>query len=249
MGYIYTSSQIHHKLSNFSRTLLNKCGNLRRTLFASQCSLCGENAFESGLCDACRLSLLALEGPLCRHCAHPLPTGSVCGRCLADPPFYDRVYATCRYDYPVAELIQDFKFGSRLQHARPLSSLLKEQGHAPTDLVIPMPLSPARLRARGFNQALALALPLARAAGCPVDTALCIRQRETPPQSQLPWQARKKNIRGAFTVTRDIPSLRIMVVDDVLTTGATLNELARVLKKAGAMEVTGCVVARTVARG
>ncbi len=171
-----------------------------------------------------------------------------CGRCLATPPAYDRVHASCRYDYPIAALIQEFKFSGRLQHARPLSALLKERCTLTADLVVPMPLSPARMRMRGFNQALLLAQPLARATGSIVDASLCVRQLETSPQSQLPWNARKRNIRGAFTVTRNIPSQRIIVVDDVLTTGSTMNELARVLKRAGASEVIGCVIARTVAR-
>lgn len=248
MTYNLLSSQIHRKLSNFSRSLLNKCLAVQHIVMAGQCSLCGETAQDIGLCEACRESLPRLHGPLCAQCAHPLSTGTICGRCLANPPSYDRVQAACRYDYPIAALIQDFKFGGRLQHARTLSALLSAEPCVSADLVIPMPLSPARLRARGFNQALALAAPLARATGSVVDAALCIRHRDTVPQSKLPWQARRGNIRGAFTVTRDIPSLRVLVVDDVLTTGATLNELARVLKKAGAAEVVGCVIARTVSR-
>jgi len=248
MTYNFLSSQIHRKLSNFSRILLNKCLAMQRFIMAGQCSLCGGEAQDSGLCEACRESLPRLHEPLCALCAHPLSTGTVCGRCLANPPSYDRVQAACRYDYPIAALIQNFKFGGRLQHARTLSALLNAGPRVCADLVIPMPLSPARLRARGFNQALALAIPLARATGSAIDATLCIRHRDTVPQSQLPWQARQGNIRGAFTVTRNLPSLRVMVVDDVLTTGATLNELARVLKKAGAAEVVGCVVARTVSR-
>ena len=112
-----------------------------------------------------------------------------------------------------------------------------------------MPLSPQRLRERGFNQALELARAVAPALNAPVDAGLCLKTRDTPPQTRLPWKERRKNIRGAFVVEGDVSGRHVVVIDDVLTTGATLNELARNLKRAGAASVTGWVIARTVAAG
>ena len=157
--------------------------------------------------------------------------------------------ASTRYGFPVDGLIQACKYGGRLATIRALAALLnrRQPGHA--DLIVPMPLSAQRLRERGFNQALELARVATRSMQAPGDAALCVKTRETSPQTRLPWKERRKNIRGAFVVLGDITGQHVVVVDDVLTTGATLNELARNLKKAGAASVTGWVVARTVATG
>ena len=114
------------------------------------------------------------------------------------------------------------------------------------DLIVPMPLSAARLRERGFNQAQEIARLVGRLRDTEVATHLCRRVMETPPQATLPWKARASNVRGAFVCDRDLSGARVAVVDDVVTTGATLNELARVLKRAGAAHVSGWSVARAV---
>ncbi len=228
-------------LSNFPRRLLNRWG------FACSCVLCGAAASARGLCDGCWAELPWLRGPCCAQCAHPLPSPGLCGRCIAEPPHYDAVVAACRYAYPTGDLIQACKYGGRLAAATPLAAMLETVVRRRPDVLVPMPLSAERLRTRGFNQALELARVLARALGTPADAGLCVKTRETPPQSRLPWKQRRNNVRGAFTVHANLEGCHVAVVDDVLTTGATLNELARNLKRAGAATVTGFVVARTVA--
>ncbi len=129
-----------------------------------------------------------------------------------------------------------------------LATLLANRVPQPTDLIVPIPLTAQRLRERGFNQAQELARALGARLGVPVAARLCVKTRDTLPQTRLPWKERRKNIRGAFVVEGDLAGRHVAVVDDVLTTGATLSELARNLKRAGAATVTGYVIARTVSR-
>lgn len=238
-------SQKPGRLSNFPRRLFDRC--FSRSGIASICVLCGAAASARGLCAGCWTELPWLRGPQCARCAHPLPVPGICGRCIAEPPHYDAVVAACRYAYPAGELIQACKFGGHLAAATPLAAMLETVVSQRPDVLVPMPLSAERLRTRGFNQALELARVLARPLGVPVDSRLCVKTRETPPQSRLPWKERRKNVRGAFVVQAALDGRHVAVVDDVLTTGATLDELARNLKRAGAATVTGFVVARTVA--
>jgi ComF family protein len=170
----------------------------------------------------------------------------LCGKCLAEPPQYDRVIAPCRYAFPLAGLIQAYKYGGRLVAGPALASLLEGRILQRPELIVPIPLTSLRLRERGFNQALELARILGRQLGVPVAARLCVKTRDTMPQTRLRWKARRKNIRDAFAVGADLTGRHVAVVDDVLTTGATLGELARVLKRAGAATVTGYVIARTI---
>lgn len=216
--------------------------------FAPRCLLCGAAAGYDGLCDGCRTELPWLDAAGCEICAHPLPAAGLCGRCLADPPHYDRVIAACRYAFPLDALIHSYKYGGRLAAAAALAGLLDGRITRKPDLIVPVPLTPQRLRERGFNQALEIARLLGKSLGVAVDAGLCIKTRDTAPQSTLPWKTRRKNIRGAFVVLGDLEGRHVAVVDDVLTTGATLGELARNLKRAGAASVTGYVIARTAQR-
>lgn len=238
-------SQKPGALSNFPRRLFNRCFN--RAGITCSCVLCGAAASARGLCNGCWAELPWLRGPCCARCAHPLPSPGVCGRCIAEPPHYDSVVAACRYAYPAGDLIQACKYGGHLAAATPLAAMLETVVSLRPDVLVPMPLSAERLRTRGFNQALELARVLARVLAIPVDAGLCVKTRETPPQSRLPWKERRKNVRGVFVVQANLDGRHVAVVDDVLTTGATLNELAKNLKRAGAATVTGFVVARTVA--
>lgn len=181
-------------------------------------------------------------------CAAPAAGSAVCGACLADPPAFLRSFAPLRYEFPADALIHAFKYGGDLAIGEILARLLGDaaQGAPRPDLLLPMPLHPARLRERGFNQALELARRAGRALGLPVAARACERSRDTPPQAALPWKEREGNIRGVFACHADLSGKRVAAVDDVMTTGHTLNELARTLIRAGAAEVSCWVVARAV---
>jgi ComF family protein len=200
-------------------------------------------AAEELLCPACDADLPRLPEPRCPRCALESPRGEVCGRCLADPPSYDATAAALAYEFPADALVHALKFRGELALAGFLGRMLRARIELePADVVIPVPLSAARLRERGYNHALEIARHLGRA----VDFALCVRERDTPPQMDLPYDERQRNVRGAFRCTRAVPGMRIAVVDDVMTTGATLDEMASTLKAAGAARVVNWVVVRTL---
>jgi ComF family protein len=238
-----------------SQDLLARAGRLAGRavggLLAQDCLLCGQASGGEILCPACAGDLPRLPAPRCPRCALPTVQGKTCGRCLAHPPHYDRTFAVFDYAFPLDKLIQAFKYGHRLALAawlgRELTRLALESGlNSTADLVIPLPLHPARLRERGFNQALELARPVAKALELPLDFRGCARIRHTPAQAGLPWKQREKNMRGAFCCARDLPGRRVLLIDDVMTTGASLDECARTLKRRGVTEVTLLIVARTL---
>lgn len=215
-------------------------------LLTQDCLLCAASSHDI-LCPACADDLPPLPAPHCPRCALPTPNGETCGRCLAKPPHYDTTQAAFRYDFPLDKLIQSFKYGHRLTLSTYFGQRLAEQARdLVADLIIPLPLHPERLRERGFNQALELARPVGAVLGRPVEATLCQRTRNTPAQAELPWKARAKNIRHAFHCTTDLKGARIILIDDVMTTGASLDECARTLKSHGAVEVMLLVVARTL---
>ncbi|AKU10775.1 hypothetical protein AzCIB_0870 [Azoarcus sp. CIB] len=183
---------------------------------------------------------------MCPVCAIPSGEDLICGSCQRAQPAFDATIAALPYVFPVDRLVQALKYGRRLALTRFLSGLLEPftppQGPA---VVVPMPLHPGRLRERGFNQAAEIARPLARAWGLPFETAAVERVRDTAPQASLPWLERRRNMRGAFRCHSSFDGRTVVVVDDVMTTGATLDELARTLKSHGAARVVNRVVART----
>jgi ComF family protein len=204
-----------------------------------------------GLCEGCRSSLPRLTSAHCPVCAIAEPTAEICGRCLNKPPHFDRVVAAFTYRFPATILIQELKYRGKLSCARALAAglcdALAEEPYP--DLIIPMPLARNRLAVRGFNQAMELARKVAAEFGVEVAADVCRRSREGVPQAALPWKQRAPNVRDAFTCDFDLAGKSVAVVDDVLTTGATLNELALALKRRGAREVIGWIAARTPAPG
>ncbi len=198
------------------------------------------------MCRACDDSLPRLPALRCGRCALPLESGEICGPCLRTPPLYDGVTTPFVYRFPVDALIQKYKYGPDLTLAPVLGGLLGATSCGEADAVIAMPLGAARLRSRGFNQAQEIARVAARMAGVPLLARACRKVAETPPQASLPWKERAANVRGSFVCDDDLTGRRVAIVDDVMTTGATVNELARVLKRAGARSVHVWALARTL---
>ena len=209
------------------------------------------------VCEAC---LARFAGPLarCSRCAIEVSAGvAVCGRCLTTPPAFERTLAALPYAYPWDGLVLRFKFGAGLDLARVLSQQLADRvrasGEALPSLVLPVPLAPPRLRERGYNQAWELARRVAADTACRADARLLLRVRDAPHQLALPADRRSANVRGAFAVEplrrAELQGRTIALVDDVMTTGATADEAARVLLAAGAASVQVWVLARTPAPG
>ena len=223
------------------RTLLGKWASA--SLFGGTCYLCRGSA-SALLCKACDADLPRLAELRCPRCALESPRGEVCGRCLSEAPHYDATVAALAYEFPADALVHALKFRGELALGGVLGELLSLRvSDENIDYVIPVPLSPARLRSRGYNHA----AEIARHVGTRrLELALCERSRDTPPQMELPYAERRRNVRGAFRCTRELVGARVAVVDDVMTTGATLDELARTLKDAGAVHVSNWVVARTL---
>ena len=225
-------------LANLGR----RVGNL---LFSGSCFLCRGKAADI-LCVECDADLPRLKGALCPRCALASPGGAVCGRCLTQAPHYDATSAALAYRFPADVLVQALKFRGELALARFLGELLSKYiPNSSVDYVIPVPLSLERLRSRGYNQSIEIARHLARTTGTRLEMEMCERQRDTPAQMDLPLAEREKNVRGAFHCPRLLGGARIAVLDDVMTTGATLDEMAATLKRAGAARVENWVVART----
>lgn len=219
-----------------------------RTRVAQSCLLCGARSRTGLLCPACAADLPALPEGRCPVCAQPGTGGQVCGRCLRRPPAYDATVARYRYAFPADVLVQRLKYGGQTVLAGWLADRLVEAlaGRDLPDLIVPMPLHPGRLGQRGYNQAALLADRLSRRLGVALAPAACRRVRDTPPQVELALKDRRRNIRGAFACEADLAGRRVALVDDVMTSGASLDELARVVKRAGAVEVAAWVVARAV---
>lgn len=215
-------------------------------LLPRACLLCGAPA-DAALCPGCAADLPLLGDHRCPICAQPLAAPApACGACLRKPPGYDATHAALRYAFPVDRLVLMLKFGHRLASADFFAARMLAGPRPAGTLLMPVPLSLARLRERGFNQAVEIARPLARALALPLDTTSLVRTRDTVPQSRLPWRARRGNLRHAFACTRDLSGESVIVVDDVMTSGATLEAVARVLKDHGATRVDNWVAARAV---
>jgi len=217
-------------------------------LIQKTCALCGISTNQD-LCESCTLHLPQLPANHCPICLWPVPTAEVCGACLTKPPAFTRTIAALRYTFPVDALIHSLKYQTNLAIAPILANLLIRQLKATKsmpDVILPMPLHPIRLRERGFNQAMEISRYVSKQLGITLLPDSCSRIKHTPPQTGLPWKDRQKNIRKAFSCKMDLSGKHVALVDDVMTTGATLNELAKVLRQQGACEISNWVIARTL---
>ena len=222
---------------------------LRLTDIRQACVLCDADD-RAVVCGPCRQSLACMtDANGCRQCAVPGASDAICGQCLRDTPHFDATLAAFEYRFPLDRLVQSFKFRADLKlvdfFVSAMAARVSTAARLP-DLLVALPLANQRLRERGFNQSALLADGLARVIGRPVAHGAMLRIRETPPQSGLDRLARIKNIRGAFDCRDNLTGQHVALIDDVMTTGATLSEAARVLKKAGAQQVVAWVLSRAV---
>lgn len=221
---------------------------LRHVVLPLRCLLCsGPGANGIDLCADCATEL-PRNRTCCQRCALPLPApAAMCGRCLRHPPPWDSAWAPFRYGWPLDRLESRYKFNADLAAGRVLAqSWLREPRPAEMpQLLLSVPLHRQRLRQHGYNQALELALPLTRGFGLPFERSALLRLRATGPQTELDALQRRRNVRGAFALRHGMAlPAHVAIVDDVMTTGATLAECARVLKRAGVVRVDAWVLAR-----
>ncbi|MEX8496005.1 ComF family protein [Sphaerotilus sp.] len=223
----------------------------------SACQICASWQRDA-VCDECQRRFLR-PCHRCRCCAAALAgLNEVCGRCILRPPAFDQTLAAVDYAYPWDGLVTRFKFGGACELARPLADLMSEAlwtaaeqiGFEPPDVLLPVPLSAARQRERGYNQAWELARRIGPALEVPSHARWVERVLDTPHQTGLPRAERLHNLRGAFAVTpagrAGLAGRRVAILDDVMTTGATLDALAATVRRAGATAVQSWVFARTV---
>ncbi len=224
----------------------------------ASCALCSlppsiKMRFEAGICDSCVERLAGAAAQRCPVCAIRLPaglaTGTPCARCDRSPPAFEHTVVLADYAPPLDRLIHAMKFGSDLAAARALGKLLAIRVHANADakpqLLVAVPLAPARLATRGYNQSEAIARALARSLGIPLVRNGLLRIRETAAQSSLALAGRSANLHDAFSAATRFDDRVVGLVDDVMTSGATLQAIACILKQAGARRVVNLVAART----
>ena len=222
--------------------------------FNQTCNLCRiQPQARHGLCLDCLHDLPRIT-PACRRCA--LPTqgqdGLICGRCQKHPPAFDTTLAAFAYRFPLNQLIPLIKYHQQTAQlgwlAAALADCVRSQDGALPQALIPVPLAPSRLRRRGYNQAALLAQRLGAALGIALDQRSLSKPRETAHQMELRGKARRRNLKGAFA-WRGPAYAHVALIDDVMTTGTTVNEISKVLKRAGIQRVDVWVLARTPAPG
>ncbi|MCM2265513.1 MAG: ComF family protein [Desulfuromonadales bacterium] len=235
------------------RSEFQRCLNL---FLPPACLLCGKKLppgfLATDFCPECRAGLPQPAPARCPICAVAhrtlAPASHHCEACLRQPPPFARVHAVGPYAGTLQEAVQRFKYHGQLPLERPLGILLAEslpsRGKPCPDLIVPVPLHRDRLRERGYNQALQLARQVGRRLSVPVEPNLLRRIRATASQQGLDAVTRKSNLRGAFAVTAPLSGRHLLLVDDVLTTGATARECAGVLRQAGAASVEVAVLGR-----
>ena len=226
----------------------------------ASCALCGQ-AGRSALCEGCQRQYFTLRPRRCIQCAMPIRAAAKdprCGSCLKDKPAFDTTIVAADYLAPVDQLVLALKFGNRLTLAPLLAAMLADalrqqvRSAAMPALLMAVPLGPRRLQERGFNQSLEIARPLAHRLDIPLAPQLLVRVRDTLAQSTLPADERQRNMRKAFVVPsaamNHVRGRHIGVVDDVITTGETLGEIAATLKRFGARRVTNIVFSRAISK-
>lgn len=205
----------------------------------------------TGFCAECREDIPPIPAAACRRCALPYPTDitddHLCATCLNEKTaLFERVIAVGVYDGPLKEAIHRFKYRDQINLDHPLADLLASRSTdlSSVDLILPVPLHRKRLAQRAYNQSALLAQRLGRSLDRPVALRRLIRQRNTPPQQGQSARQRKSNLKNAFSLNAPLQGEHVLLVDDVYTTGATVRECCRTLRKSGAGQITVAVLAR-----
>ncbi len=230
-------------------------------IFPSSCSYCRAPIGDSEIpyfCPSCWADFAPIAGPVCPTCGRPFDSpeslqhspGHLCLACRQSPPQFDQALAVGQFEGPLREAIHQFKYRPCRSLGKPLGDWMAERVRllSSIDMVMPVPLHAKRLRQRGFNQALLLAHRMSERHAVPLFCDNLIRMRSTRPQVELTGDERIKNVKGAFTLRYPgkVTGKSVVLIDDVFTTGATMNECAHVLKQAGAMQVTAFTLARAI---
>jgi ComF family protein len=230
-------------------------------LLPPRCLSCGETVAEPGaLCGVCWPLLTFIAPPLCAICGFPFDydpgNGAICGECLRETPPFERARTVLRYDEHSRDLVISFKHRDRTDAAPAYGKWMARAGAeilAEADLIIPVPLHRHRLISRRYNQSAELCHAMSRESSVPQNPDLLIRTRSTPTQGRLTRAERERNVRGAFALKPDagssVQGRRVVLVDDVLTTGATVNACTRTLLRGGAAAVDVLTLARVVRPG
>jgi len=228
-----------------------KLASIAQTLrLPALCVLCNQfHKNHLAVCSDC-VRFITPIGPCCQYCAHPLSenkSNPICGKCIKKKPHFDKAYIAYQFEEPLRELLHQFKYHNGLHLKSFLAHLmlhaLKET--TPNQCLIPVPMHAHKLKQRGFNQAALLTQYLAKKLKLPYDLGSCKKIINTAPQASLNGEQRKNNLKNAFTI-KPIPYENVILIDDLLTTGNTANELALTLKKSGIKQVSLCCCARTV---
>jgi len=232
-------------LNNFAKTSFN-------WLFPKKCINCQQlNAQDHHPCCEKCYPLLPFQAHACQQCGQCLAANhDFCGRCIESPPAYDACFCPFEYQPPISDQIQHFKYHQKPELAKSLAQLMaveinNHQIERP-DILIPVPLHISRLRERGYNQSQLLSKSLGQLLDIPSDHQLIEKNKKTPPQAQLSLKERTKNIKRCFKIKKTFPMKTVAIVDDVVTTGTTVNEIAKILKKNGVDYVQVWGIAHTV---
>jgi ComF family protein len=236
VGYLMFNSTDYH-MSKFSEFL-----------FPHTCILCHAHTHRAmDLCSACEQSLPFIQHS-CHCCGIPIPSDThICGKCLKRKPIFDKTFALFHYQTPIIQMISQLKFNQQLGVSKILGDLMANHLSPSQKLecIIPVPLHNKRLKERGFNQALEIAKPISKKLQIPINIKSCKRIRNTEHQTAIPAKLRKRNVRNAFQVIKLLRAKHIVILDDVMTTGNTVSELARILRHKGVEKIDVWCCART----
>ncbi len=229
----------------------NPVNSFLNLLFPSTCPVCGNDSDSHGhnpVCASCWEGIERYSGPACLICGIPIVSAHAahCESCLKRPPSFSKIIYYGIYDGALRKVVHLLKFKGIKRLARPIAELLSELPIPEADGIVPVPLHPAKLREREFNQTALISRHMSLHSGIPLLLDVLKKSRRTPPQTDVSGKERLKNVKNAFIADKAVNGLRLILVDDVITTGATVYECARVLTNAGAADVTVVALARSI---